>query len=87
MGYRHISLSCKCGLAPSRIDEVGLTDEHELIIHWWCEACNRVVYASKSLSDCWQECPRPATGREIPEDMLADAFDAQFMQRIGVRLD
>lgn len=87
MGYRHISLSCKCGLAPTRIDEVGLTDDHELVIHWWCEDCKRVVYASKSLADCWQDCPKALPKQEISEKTLSDAFDAQFMQSIGVRLD
>ena len=87
MGYRHISLCCKCGLAPARIDEVGLTDDHELVIHWWCEECKRVVYASKSLADCWQDCPKPAPPQEIPEKTLSDAYDIQFMQSIGVRLD
>jgi hypothetical protein len=74
-------------LAPSRIDEVGLTDDHELVVHWWCEDCKRVVYASKSLADCWQDCPKAELPREIPENTLAEAFDAQFMQSIGVRLD
>lgn len=86
MGSRHISLSCKCGLAPTRIDEVGLTDDHELVIHWWCEDCKRVVYASKSLADCWQDCPKPAP-QEIPEQLLSEAYDAQFMQSIGVKLE
>jgi len=66
---------------------VGLTDDHELVIHWWCEDCKRVVYASKSLADCWQDCPKPELKREIPEQTLADAFDAQFMQSIGVRME
>jgi hypothetical protein len=74
-------------LAPARIDEVGLTDDHELVIHWWCEDCKRVVYASKSLANCWQDCPPSESRREIPEKILSDAFDAQFMQSIGVRLE
>jgi len=74
-------------LAPTRIDEVGLTDDHELVIHWWCEDCKRVVYASKSLADCWQDCPKAEPKQEIPEKTLSDAFDAQFMHSIGVRLD
>jgi hypothetical protein len=74
-------------MAPTRIDEVGLTDDHELVIHWWCEDCKRVVYASKSLADCWQDCPKPEQKQEIPEKTLSDAFDAQFMQSIGMRLE
>jgi hypothetical protein len=88
MGYRHLSICCRCGQAPSRIDEVGLTDDHEIVIHWWCEECKRVVYASKSLVDCWRDCPPTATiaesGREIPEEALQSAFDAQFLQKLGI---
>ena len=89
MGYRHISLSCKCGQAPSRIDEVGLTDDHELVIHWWCEECKRVVYASKSLADCWQDCPKtqPEPQPDPLEDKLEECFDAKFLQRLGIAAD
>lgn len=89
MSYRHLSLSCRCGQAPSRIDEVGLTDDHEIVIHWWCEECKRVVYASKSLSSCWPDFPRDtlvaASRSEIPEETLQSAFDAQFLQQMGIR--
>ena len=77
MSYRHFSLTCGCGAVPSRIDEVGLTDERELVIHWWCEACQKAVYASKALSDCWRECPSA--------DATAD-FDEHFLESIGVKL-
>jgi hypothetical protein len=77
MSYRHFSLKCGCGAAPARIDEVGVTDERELVIHWWCDECQRTMYASKSLADCWRECPRP--------DEKAD-FDERFLESIGVRL-
>lgn len=85
MGYRHLSLCCKCGEAPTRIDEVGLTDDHELVIHWWCEGCKRVVYASKSLSDCWRECPEPKPRPYIPELAVETGFDTKFLQSIGIR--
>jgi hypothetical protein len=76
MSYRHFSLSCRCGQPPARIEEVGVTDDHELVIHWWCEDCRKVVWASKSLSDCWRECPKTD---ERPD------FDAEFLHSIGVR--
>ena len=79
MSYRHFSLRCGCGAAPARIEEVGVTDERELVIHWWCEECQKVVYASKSLSDCWRDCPRP------PPPAPA-GFDEQFLESIGVKL-
>ncbi len=96
MGYRHLSLCCKCGQAPTRIDEVGLTDDHELVIHWWCEECKRVVYASKSLAECWQDCPKSETAAE-PERVAqpqraADhnaargGFDDRFLKSLGISM-
>lgn len=88
MGYRHISLCCKCGQAPSRIDEVGLTDDHELVIHWWCDECKRVVYASKSLADCWHDCPtaepKPQPLPDPLEQKLEACYDSQFLQSLGI---
>ena len=90
MGYRHLSLCCKCGQAPTRIDEVGLTDDHELVIHWWCEECKRVVYASKSLAECWQDCPKPEP-RPEPEKVFAatvtqNKFDDRFLKSLGISM-
>jgi len=80
MGYRHLSMNCRCGLPPSRIDEVGITDDREIVIHWWCEECQRVVYASKSVDSCW-----PAgNSTVIPETDLQNAYDAQFLQKLGI---
>ena len=80
MSYRHLDLCCGCGEPPDRIDEVGLTEEHELVIHWWCLRCRKVVYVTKSLSDCWRDCPRSDVGKDEVE-----SADAQFLQSIGVR--
>jgi hypothetical protein len=77
MSYRHFSLACGCGAAPARIEEVGVTDERELVIHWWCEDCQKVVYASKTLADCWRDCP-PAEE--------AGKFDEDFLESIGVTM-
>jgi hypothetical protein len=94
MGYRHLSLCCKCGQAPSRIDEVGLTDDHELVIHWWCEECKRVVYASKSLADCWQDCPRPdlqpaephlaKSTPKLQQAPVQSRYDDRFLKSLGI---
>ncbi len=89
MGYRPLSLSCRCGRAPARIDEVGLTDCHELVIHWWCEACQRVVYASRPLSDCWRDCPTAATTGPTQYPVLQSAdcgFDGDFLKDLGIRM-
>lgn len=84
MSYRYLELCCGCGEPPDRIDEVGFTDEHELVIHWWCLRCRKVVYVSKSLSDCWRDCPRPDVGKEEVE-FACQSDDARFLQSIGVR--
>lgn len=78
MSYRHFSLACRCGEPPSRIEEVGVTDDHELVIHWWCEDCKKLVYASKTLADCWKEAPEPES------ENIAD-FDKRFLDRLGIR--
>jgi hypothetical protein len=88
MGYRHLSLLCRCGLAPSRIDEVGLSHDHELVIHWWCDACQRVVYASKPLTECWWDCPDAgSTGPpQYPVVHAADCgYDDDFLKSLGIR--
>jgi hypothetical protein len=75
MSYRRFSLACRCGQPPSRIEEVGITDDHELVIHWWCDECNKIVYASKSLADCWKEAP------PVEDD---PNFDRNFLARLGI---
>jgi hypothetical protein len=84
MSYRHLDLCCGCGEPPDRIDEVGFTDEHELVIHWWCLRCRKVVYVSKPLSECWRDCPKPDVGKEAAESAYRSA-DARFLQSIGAR--
>jgi len=80
MSYRHLELCCACGEPPDHLDEVGFTDEHELVIHWWCLRCRKVVYISKHLSECWRDCPRPDFGKEDVE-----SADARFLQSVGIR--
>ena len=84
MSYRHLEMCCGCGEPPDRIDEVGFTDEHELVIHWWCLRCRKLVYISKPLSDCWRDCPKPDVRTEEAESVYQSA-DALFLQSIGVR--
>jgi hypothetical protein len=76
MSYRSFSLTCRCGRAPSRIEEIGVTDEHALVIHWWCDGCQKLVYAVKSLADCWRSCPSTEADRH---------FDARFLESLGIR--
>ena len=88
MGYRPLSLLCRCGRAPASIDEVGLGDEHQLVIHWWCDECQRVVYASRPLLDCWRDCPAAgATGPpQYPVVLAGDCgYDGDFLKTLGIR--
>jgi hypothetical protein len=86
MRYRALSFSCECGQAPLRISEVGITADHQLIIHWWCAGCKKMVYASKPLAECWKDCP--ATASTVIEDGEFDpaSEDAQFLHSLGVKL-
>ena len=88
MNYRHLSLHCQCGQVPKHIAEVGLTDDHCLVIHWWCAQCQKVVYMTRSLTDCWRECPSPsyALDRVLPQldDDVHQDRDAEFLRSIGV---
>ena len=55
--YERIELSCECGWHPTRLREVGLTVDRQLVIYWRCSHCRRQVYRVKPLADCWRECP------------------------------
>src|SRR5580700_675154 len=89
MSYRHLPLTCECGEVPARILEVGFTAEHELVIHYWCSQCNRVVCVSKPFTECWRECPQPAGSQAAPaiagpaQPVDPTAEDARFLQSIG----
>jgi hypothetical protein len=83
MSYRHLPLTCECGQIPARILEVGFTAEHELVIHYWCSQCKRVVCVSKPLAECWKDCPQPVAEEPV-EDMASE--DARFLHSIGVSL-
>jgi hypothetical protein len=90
MNYRHLALHCHCGEIPDRIAEVGFTDDHHLVIHWWCTRCQKVVYVAKSLTDCWRECPSPdhSLDRVLPGLSLDghQEEDAVFLRSIGVQV-
>jgi len=83
MSYRHLPLCCACGQTPDRIVEVGFSDEHELVIHWWCSECERVRSVSKPLTECWQDCPAPDAAPARAFDPVAE--DARFLESIGIR--
>jgi hypothetical protein len=51
-----------------------------LVVHFWCSACSRVLFTSKSLEECAKACPPPDTEAE---KQSADA-DASFLQSLGI---
>ena len=80
MGYQAMQLSCYCGQAPDRILEVGFTSEGNMVVHFWCSACSRVLVISKSLEECAQACPPPDAEAE---KQSAEA-DASFLASLGI---
>ncbi len=94
MTYQMLLLYCECGEPAGQIQDVGFTGEHDLIVHWQCSACDRDVYAIKSLSDCWGDCPtpepaappEPAVSPEPPAAEATDESDAILLHGLGVRM-
>jgi hypothetical protein len=55
-----------------------------MVIHYWCSACSRVLFVSKGLDECAQECPSPdeAAEEDAPPQVAAD--DARFLESMGI---
>jgi len=71
--YERIEVACECGRQPTRLREVGLTADRQLVIYWRCSYCRRQVYRIKPLAECWRECPGalpPAAGVAAPAGSL-----------------
>ncbi|MEO8593782.1 MAG: hypothetical protein ABI759_10710 [Candidatus Solibacter sp.] len=75
-----MQLACQCGQAPDRILEVGFTSEGNLVVHYWCAACSRVLFTSLPLEDCAHFCPPP----DAEADKRASEADAVFLQSLGI---
>ena len=80
MGYRAMQLACYCGQAPERILEIGFTSDRNMVVHFWCSTCSRVLFISRSLDACEQACP-PA---DVEADTRSKAEDARFLQSLGI---
>jgi len=80
MGYRAMQLACYCGQAPDRILEVGFTSDRNLVVHFWCSACNRVLFVSQTLDACGEACPPP----DMEAELQSTADDARFLQSLGI---
>jgi hypothetical protein len=84
MNYRPLPLVCYCGEVPDRILEVGFTSDRNIVIHYWCSSCSRVLFVSKSLAECAEACP--------PADENVNSFehnseDARFLQSVGIAFE
>ena len=81
-----MQLTCDCGVSPEGLQEVGLTSEYELVVHWVCGECSRHVYVVKSLADCCRDCFQDGAlmpaGTDVPTDPAADAH---FLRSLGIR--
>ena len=87
MRFRAMSLFCECGRAASRVKRVGLTPQHQLVIHWWCFGCKRDVFLLKELSECWRDCPKADEVQEPTpwsEEPMTEP-DANFLRSLGVK--
>lgn len=79
-----LPLRCECGLVPAHIKQVGLSAEHQLVIHWRCAHCKKQIYVVKDLADCWQDCPAAMEPREQVTSGLLPA-DHEFLHSLGVK--
>lgn len=88
MTYEPLVLYCQCGYPADSITGMGLTPEHQLVVHWRCSACHEEVNIFKDLADCWRECPpRPdhlsiAEASENNSDI--EAGDLVFLNSMGI---
>lgn len=80
MEYRAMQLDCYCGTAPERILEVGFTSERNMVVHYWCASCNRVLFKSHSLEECLVACPAADTEAQVQ----SAADDARFLESLGI---
>jgi hypothetical protein len=93
--FRQMPLICECGFIPIRLRSVGFTAEYELVVHWRCPACGKLVYAIKPLADCCRDCPESDHDLEVAllsassgpgVSGATGVSDAAFLQSMGIRL-
>jgi hypothetical protein len=66
---------------------VGLSTDHQLVIHWWCMACRKAMFVVKDLAECWEECPQPGdlgVTAIAAQDLERKREDADFLHRLGI---
>jgi hypothetical protein len=88
MKFRQFALCCECGLIPTRIRQVGLSIEHQLVIHWWCIGCRKAMFFVKDLAECWEESPKPdeiGIASSPAYDLERQRGDVNFLHSMGIR--
>lgn len=82
MQFKSLILTCKCGAPAARLDEVGFSADHHLVVTWRCPLCKRHAYSAMPLSDCWKLGPfgreTAGPGREPTVE------DEKFLRSLGV---
>jgi hypothetical protein len=87
MKFRQFTLVCECGLVPTRIRQVGLSTEHQLVIHWRCVGCRKAIYVVKDLAECWEASPKPGDPDIMPApayDLERQRGDTDFLHEMGI---
>jgi hypothetical protein len=79
MDYRAMQLDCYCGQAPERILEVGFTSDRNLVVHFWCSSCSRVLFISRPIDECTTACTASSAKANIHS-----ADDVRFLQSLGI---
>jgi hypothetical protein len=87
MQFQPIPLTCDCGMAPLHLTQVGLTPQHQLVILWWCNGCQRNRFVVRDLADCWRDCPKTEDFEAPIEISVANVqqADADFLRLLGVK--
>jgi hypothetical protein len=78
VNYRKLIISCACGQVPGSLSTVGLTADHQLVVHWRCPRCNREMHVSKSLAECWRDCPEEKDTGRTDSQSISDKGSAVF---------
>jgi len=73
-------LACYCGQAPDRILEIGFTSDRNMVVHFWCSACSRVLFKSQAIEECAAGCPPP----DVEAETRSAKDDELFLQSLGI---
>lgn len=88
MKYRKLSVICECGRTASQMKWVGCSEDHQLLLGWYCPRCGRAVTAARPLADCWRDCPMENSLKtEVPVSVPAVSTleDKKFLHSLGVK--